>query len=193
MSLIVDFHTVTWTQEELDAGVAILQKMSFCQEGPEGLPVEIFEKFLQIKKNISTELVAFNTRGELFLRRRPSRAQNPSELFPRQWHSLGVTHGKNEYLRDTFARLKKQELGGGEIKNIAEVLPPVEAKDPQRGIYLCRVFVGETDDLPQDDTQRYFSEDTIPWEELVLSHRTVIIPQALAYRRLLVKSGIWQK
>lgn len=178
MSQIVNSESTTWTQNELKEGKAFLQKMGKCQDAGD-LPAEIFEEFLKIKKNISTEVVIFNREGKIYLRRRPSEQENSSEPFQNQLHSLGVTHRKNEYLHDTLVRLRKQELGNSKIKTLSEVFPPVEAKDPQRGIYLCRIFIGEIDDLPQDANQGYFRKEEIPWNELVPSHRDSIIPYAL--------------
>lgn len=176
---MINPQSIDWTGEERKLGVAILEKIAYCQNMGKGFPGEVFEAHVRSKKNISTEVVIFDNEGRVYLIERPSLAENPSEPFPGQLHSPGVTHGKNETTEDTFRRLESKELGEQSLRNI-KFVGEEEVEDPQRGMYLLRIFTAVTYAEPKNPRGKFYRPEDIPCERLVGCHRETILPQALA-------------
>ena len=174
----INAESTDWSPEESMAAVAFLEKIAYCQDQGKGMPGPVFEAHVRSKKNISTQIVIHNGAGEVYLIQRPTREQNPSEAYPGKWHSPGVTHGKNELTDpDTFNRLVAREFGGVEFTGAVEMGSP-EVKDAERGTYLLRVFLAGIDGAPKNPRGRFFARSEIPWDDLVASHRDVILPTA---------------
>jgi len=110
--MVVDPKSIKWTAEEESLAIAVLEKIAYCQDAGKGVPGPVFEAHVQSKKNISTEMVIFNQAGQIYLIKRPSLAENPSEPYPDQWHSPGATHWRNHSTEDTLQRLVDKEFGG---------------------------------------------------------------------------------
>lgn len=183
MLVNINPSSTDWTEEEVSVAVAVLQKIAYCQNMGKGFPGEVFEAHVVSKKNISTEVVIFDNEGRVYLIERPSLAENPSEPYPGQLHSPGVTHGKNEFtMFDTFQRLEKREFGGVALENIEHVAEQ-EVGDPQRGIYLLRIYTATTNEEPKNPRGKFYRPEDIPWDRLVESHRDVILPIALASKK----------
>lgn len=149
------------------------------------LPPAVFEALLQAHKKISTELVIFNLKGEVLLKKRPSLEENPAEPFPNQWHSLGVTHAPSESTQDAFDRLVRDELGNN-VK-LSEVFDVglIDVNDSERGRCLSFVKIvtlsgGEI--TKKGGVGEFFDPDNLP-SPIVVNHRNLIIPAAVKKAR----------
>lgn len=177
----MDAGSYVWTDEEQRAGVALFRKIVTTQDAGKYLPIEVFEAKLSAGKNISTEMVVFDREGRVYLIERPGLDTSPHEPFPGLWHTPGVTHMGNERFESTVARLEKREFGG-ELENVTFV-DTAEAADPPRGLYLLLIHYAFVYAELANPRGRFFRQDDIPWDQLVTSHREVILPKALkAYR-----------
>jgi ADP-ribose pyrophosphatase YjhB (NUDIX family) len=172
---MVDTRSVEWTEEQEKVAIAVLEKIVFCQDQGKLLPGHVFEAHVRSKKSISTELVLFNERDEIYLVKRPSLEENPSEAYPNQWHNPGVILAKNESLEDTFKRLRTRE--GVRFANLEEI-GIFDARD-HRGWFLLRVFIARAIGEQANPKGRWFKKDEIPWEGLVNAQREVILPKAI--------------
>ncbi len=182
-SVTIEARSTGWSPGEEKVAIDVLQKIACCEDAGKGLPIAVFEAFVAAKKNISTEVVVFNERGGIYLIQRKSREESPTEPYPNQWHTPGVTHQKNETHEGAFARLVKREFGEMPILRRSFV-DDREGADPPRGPYILRIFAVELAAAPKNPRGRWFSVDDIPWEELVPGHRNTIIPLALAHHKL---------
>lgn len=174
---MIDPKDVNWTDEEQARGVAVLEKISFCQAQGVGLPGAVYEAHIQSKKNTSTEMGLWQLvdgMPHLYLVRRPTKAEVPHEPYPGQLHVPGVTHMKRDRVKDTFERLRRRE--GLAFTHAREVCLPQEVVDRERGAYTLRIFVAEATGEPTNPKGQFVSLDSIPWRELVESHRRVIVP-----------------
>ncbi|MGC9603057.1 MAG: hypothetical protein ABSF47_01150 [Minisyncoccia bacterium] len=174
---MINITSADWTGYEKSIAIAVLQKIAYCQDKGKGLPVEVFEPFCRSKKNISTELVIFNEKGEIYLVKRPSLNENPSEPYPEQYHSPGATHDKNETLENTLERLRRRE--GVNFSSVEGVYPPRDSRDKERGRYLLCIFIADAIGAQTNAKGRFFKQEDIPWSELVSVHREIIVPAAL--------------
>lgn len=174
-----------WSRADINVAVMVLGKIVDFTRAKRPLPSEVFELMTQAKKNISTEAVVFNPRGELYLVRRPSVLDSPHEPYPDQWHSPGVTHNAYESNAEALVRLLDRELGSVTVVEQHDV--GVEEVDgPPRGRYLLMIKVvlvrGES---LSGSRGQFVATTNIPWEHLVESHRTTIIPAAINKARTL--------
>ena len=177
--LAVDPLTPDWSSDGEFLGTMVLEKIASCQDQGKGMPGHLFEAHVRSKKNISTEMVLRNAAGQVYLAQRPTREENPSEAYPGQWYAPGVTHTKNEFTDpDTFRRLVQRELGGVDFTDLKEVANR-EVKDVERGMYLLRIFTARVEGAPRNPKGRFFDLLKIPWDELVKSHRDIILPTVL--------------
>lgn len=178
MSQVFDATSPEWAPKEVEAAVLVLEKVRLTQVLGKSLPGPVFEGHLAGKKNVSTEGVFFNG-DSVYLIKRSSRLENASEPYPDMWHSPGVTHYPLESNQQGFARLIKRELGDVEILD------------------QCGPFLGEGHDLPRaryvllttptlirgapnaDARGKLFRISEIPWDDLIASHRTTILPLAI--------------
>lgn len=177
---LVNVTSATWTDEEKGVGKAILQKISFCEDERARLG-PMFEPWVKAKKNISTEVVLFNDREEIYLIRRPSKEEKPDEPYPNQDHTPGVTHNKHDTIADTFKALEKREFGGVAMSSV-DFVGINEAQDPPRGPYLLLIHVATiANAMPVNPRGRWVAIKGIPWNNLVTSHREKIIPAALEW------------
>lgn len=178
---VINVASTTWTDDEKDYGKVILQKISFCEDERARLG-PMFEPWVEAKKNISTEVVLFNDRYEIYLIRRPSKEEKPDEPYPNQDHTPGVTHNKHDKLPDTFKALEKREFGGVAMNSV-DFVGIAEVQDPPRGPYLLLVHAATIDAAPVNPRGRWVAIKDIPWENLVTSHREKIIPMAIMWRK----------
>ncbi|MBI3334874.1 MAG: hypothetical protein HY001_00015 [Candidatus Portnoybacteria bacterium] len=176
---VIDVTSTRWTEEEKDYGKVVLEKISHCEDERARLGL-MFEPWVGAKKNISTEVVLFNNKGEVYLIQRPSEEEKPDEPYPNQYHTPGVTHNKHDRIPDTFKALEKREFGGVEMRSIAFVGID-EVQDPPRGPYLLLIHATTTDATPVNPKGRWVAIRDIPWDNLVPSHREKILPKALAW------------
>ncbi|MBI4095143.1 MAG: hypothetical protein HY435_03050 [Candidatus Liptonbacteria bacterium] len=172
---MVDPKSTEWTDEEQEVAVAILGKIAYCQNKGKDMPGEVFEAHVRSKKNISTELALFNEKGKLYLVRRPTPWESPSEPYPGQLHCPGVTHGKNEFLGNTFERLKRRE--GVDFDWVIPAAT-VDATDSERGMYTLRIFIALARGIPTNPRGAFFFPHT-DGDGLVASHRDFVIPAAM--------------
>ena len=171
-----DPYNCGWNQDETARAVEILEKIARCQDHDYGVPGKVFEAHLRSKKNISTEMGIFDALGRIYLIQRPTLAENPNEPYPGQYHSPGVTHGKNEFTDpDTIQRLVNREFGGVQIVDLRKV-DERDIRDEQRGMYRLLIFVGRVEAEPKNSRGRFFDLNEIPWDQLVKSHREIILP-----------------
>lgn len=150
------------------------------------LPLEVFEAHLKTFKTVSTEAVLINEPGEVFLSRRPSSEKSPHEPFPGQWHCPGVTH-----LLDEDGMVANTRLFGKEIGTDVRIIDgparvtrgdgsPLESFEPVRGRYLLLVLLFRTRGIPKGSHPgRFFAKGEIPWDEVQVVHRNIILPAAL--------------
>ncbi len=179
--MVINIDSAEWSAEEIEAGVAVLRKIAHCYDTVGRIPGKVYEAHLRSKKNISTEMVVFNERGEVYLIERPPLEENPSEPFPGELHSPGVTHLQGEFTEpDTFNRLVRSEFGGRSLRMVqkAEELDHSEA---MRGMYRLIIYVGMTDGEPVNPRGRFYGINEIPWDRLVASHREVVVPAGIRH------------
>lgn len=176
---VINVASAAWTDEEKDYGKAVLQKISHCEDERARLG-PMFEPWVGAKKNISTEIVLFNNREEIYLIRRPSKEEKPDEPYADRDHTPGVTHNKHDVIADTFKALEKREFGGVAMSSVASV-GVAEAQDPPRGPYLLLIHAATIDATPVNPKGRWVAIKDIPWDNLVTSHREKIIPAALEW------------
>lgn len=167
-----------WTPEEVETALAVLEKIAFCQNQEVDMPGSVFEAHVRSKKNISTEAVILDSAGRIYLVRRPTLEENPSEAYPSQLHCPGVTHGKNEFTEDSFRRLEAREFGGVKFASVAEITSS-EIHD-ERGLYMLRIYLCAVTEEPHNLRGQFYRPEDIPWSEVVSYHRNIVIPAALA-------------
>ena len=169
-----------WTQEERDLAVAILEKIAYCQNQGQYLPIDVYEAHLRSKKNISTEVVIFNEKGEVYLVERPTLQENPNEPYPGELHSPGTTHPKNESLEDSLKRLARSE--GVTFTNIRQIELAEEPGDVKRGRYLMLIFIADAAGTQTNPKGRFYAIWEIPWERVQITHREIVLPKAFEAR-----------
>lgn len=185
MSQVFDATSTKWTADELRAAEQFFAKIAATRSITEvrrRLPGPVFEGFRQNMKNVSTEGVFFNERGEVYLIRRPSLETKPHEPYPNMWHSPGETHS-DEWNGDVFKRLIPEELGQIEI---LDQLGPFldEGHDLPRARYVLLITPTLIRGTPNADARgRFFRISDIPWDQLVASHREKILPHAIQEAR----------
>lgn len=182
MSQVFNSSSTAFSAEELDVAAQFFAKVAATRailKVRTRLPRPVFEGFRQNVKNVSTEGVFFNEHEEVYLIKRPSLAMTPHEPYPDKWHSPGETHGSHESNHDVFKRLIHEELGS--IK-VLEQLGPFfqEGHDPPRAWYELLITPALIRGVPNADARgKFFNIGKIPWDDLVGSHRTIILPLAI--------------
>ncbi len=183
MPRLVDPTTTVWTEEERVAALDVLAKIALCEK--EGMRLEnIHEARTRgAVKNISTEAVCFNEKdSSVYLIERPSLEENPDEAYPHAKHSPGVTHGALETDEMALERLIAREFGG--VKpNEVRFIGKENATDPPRGLYLLliHVLIFKWGAEPKNLKGRFYRREEIPWDELIQSHKNIILPKALKW------------
>jgi hypothetical protein len=152
----------------------------------ENLPTDVFEELSKCHKKVATELMVFDTVGRILLIRRPGLEESPAEAFPGQLHGPGVTHKPLERAEDAWQRLKEKELGGAVILDGPHRVDDTENIQPPRGMILqiLHIVLVDAETLPENEKQSFYCVDSIPWDELVTTHRDVLVPSAVVHARV---------
>lgn len=175
-----------WSADEIRNAVEVLVEIKQSLQERK-LPSEVFEAHLTTFTKISTEAVLVNEQGKVFLSCRPSRKESLHEPFPGQWHCPGVTHLPDEDGSVAYTRLFGREIGldvqiiNGPARVTRGDGSPLESFEPVRGRYLLLVLLFRIRGIPKGiHPGRFFAVSEIPWDELQIVHRKVILPAALA-------------
>ncbi len=174
-----------WLETHEDLAVRVFQEIRTAQRNKQGMPPAIYEAFLPTHTKKSTELVIFDDTGRIYLVRRPSKEQKPSEPYPNQLHSPGVTHQTGETWETSFQRLRDTELGPNAVL-IEPVFAGIKSvDDPVRGLYDLHIYVTrlEGGELMAGADAKFYKLSEIPQDELVASHRDIILPNAIVKAR----------
>lgn len=178
---------------------AALRKLTACARVNARLGPTIAEERTRMKKNISTEMCIFqgvSGRTQVYLQKRDSLAKNPLEPYPDMYCAWGTGHEAFESVSDTFYRVQKKLGTEFPLAIPVEMFPKegeylLEAEDSPRGVYLLRIFVTVPMGNAVSPNGHWFCIEDIPWNELVPSHRHVIIPRAIQKFQQLCGQG-WQ-
>lgn len=163
-------EVLRWIKETIDEG--------------EYLPPEVFEAHVKTYRKTSTEVVFFDTEGRIFLSYRPE--ENVHDPYRGKWHSPGVTHLRDDKGSQPYLRLLRTEISEGSVNIDGPYLVGEKPSDePQRGPYNLRIHIARVFDGEQSLRSKgtFFPIDEIPYDQLVESHRNIVIPTALAYAR----------
>ena len=171
---LINPESTEWTEEETKTTLAVLAKMANCQRATGRLPLSVFEAFTAAKLNVAFEIVCFDAEGRVLLGRRPSKKENPDEPYPGLWHSFGVTLRSFEAPEEAMKRFVATEATLAKLEFVGWAW----SVNPPRGPYIQLIFWAEVEEEPQ--TGELFKEEDIPWDELVPSHREILLPKALA-------------
>lgn len=170
--------SLTWSLEEEEMACQVLEKIKNFQDHLVRLPERVFEAHARSKKNVSTEMVAFNDLGQIYLIRRPSFEKNPNEPYPNQLHVPGATLKRSETLQTSIERLERRELRGVRCSK-THLVDCSEVYDEQRGGYILRIVLARTRSQSVNSRGKFYAISDIPWKELVSSHRDIILPKAI--------------
>lgn len=182
--VIINTVSVEWTEDEKFLWNGMRKKLALCFEKGARLG-QIYEDFLALKKNISTEAAIFNQEGMLYVVRRPSKDEKVEEPYPNMEHCPGTTHELQDAFPDTVLRIGIREFNKP-LLHVVPVFPEAgkflpEVQDPPRGPYLQCVIVAMAPGDPINKRGRFVPIGQIPWDQMVASHRNVVIPEALRF------------
>ena len=179
---MIDSSSLTWSDEERAVAIEVLKKIRTCSLARQPYPADVFEAQAASKKNVSTEGVFVNERGQVYIIKRPSLVQNPTEPYPDFWHSPGVMHAAFEDNDEAFARLVKSELGD---VTILERRGPIaiEAEAPPRAKFTMLIMPTLISGTPNKTRGQFVDVADIAWDTLLACHRHQILPIALTEAR----------
>ncbi len=160
-------------REKRELILRVLREIEHLQKKGRRLPPDVFEAHLESKKNLSTIVAVFNARGRVFLIKRPGFKENPSELYPNQLHFPGVTHMKDERLRDTLRRLAREE--GLRLTRLMN-LGIHEVYYRGRGLYVVYLFAARARGRQANPRGKFFDLAKIPRAKLIVAERKEILP-----------------
>lgn len=171
---------------------AVLQKLACCAKYKARIGPELYELQTLTKLNVSCEMVGFNDRGQVYLVQRLPLVDSPHEPYPDCWHALGSGLEPSDHWEDVFIRVARKFGEYVVLDHITHVEPvgyPPIANDPPRGPYLLQIFIARIVGMPTNPRGRFFSRVEIPWDDLVTSHKNIILPSA--FRQYDTKRFSW--
>ncbi len=169
-----------WTPQSEKDAVSLLRTIERDAKTRQ-LPSEVFEAFVRTFKKVATELVIFNEKGHIYLTKRLSKEQNPTDPYASEWHIPGAMHSARETSEMVYQRLLKNEIGSAVKLDEPVQVGVYEVDDGRRGMFyglinVTRVSSGE---IPINEYAAFFDPKELP-EPIVSFHRDMVIPQACA-------------
>lgn len=163
----------TWLRHERELAIRVLREIGDLQKKGKRLPPDIFEAHLKSKKNVSTIVAVFDAKERVFLIRRPGLKENPAELYPNQLHFPGVTHMKDERLRDTLRRLVRDE--GLRFSRLMS-LGVREVYYRGRGLYAVYLFAARARGRQANPRGEFFDLAAARRVKVIAAERREILP-----------------
>ena len=171
---LVDVDNREWTPVERAVAVAILTKYANCVRARVVIPEPVFEANLLGNKSVNTDVAVIHTSKEgkrIYLSRRTS-----SEIFTGKLHLPGVTH-RYESLLEATQRLLNTELSVFNFQ-IADLTPlgVLDLQDLPRGPVQSNLYLARIDSVPEGLEKDFYIASEIPWDDILVSHKTVTLP-----------------
>lgn len=171
---------------------AVSKKLACCAEHKARIGPELYELQTLTKLNVSCEMVGFNVWGHVYLVQRQPLVESPHEPYPDFWHTLGSGLEPYEEWENVFVSVARKFGEHVVLEHITYVNPvgyPPIAHDLPRGPYLLQIFIARIVGIATNPRGRFFNRAEIPWDDLVPSHKNIILPAA--FRKYDTKRFSW--
>jgi hypothetical protein len=144
------------------------------REGPLGK--DLYNELGFYLTSIGIEAVALRVSGqgrlEVYLTQR-----SVGDAYPLQWHCPGSVLRRREYIENVMERLAQREFKAP-IHSFSYVDEFFHQE--QRGWFLMKVYVVNTNDVSEGPDRRWYPVDALP-ARIVAHHANEIIPRAVRY------------
>jgi hypothetical protein len=146
------------------------------------IPPDVFEAHAKTCNKISYECFLFDKDGKVYLEYRPPSATDP---YAGQLHSLGVTRLTNELEQAAWRRLLRDEIGKDANLDGPHFCSGIDSIEPERGLYHMRVHIARVSafSFVSKANGRFYAVNEIPYDDMVKSHRELLLPIALSFAR----------
>ena len=176
--LLDRIHTdeTQWTDLEIAIALRVFKKHANCKRQRVKLPAQVFQADVEGNKTINSDLAILDANGWVYLVRRETKDENPNELWPGMLHLPGHTHDL-EWLQEATEHLLHTEVAAFGLK-YADLrrVAVVEFEEPLLGIAQSNLFVVRVSKIPSGIKGQFYRYAEIPWDEVVIAHKSVSLP-----------------
>lgn len=168
---LLNAGSLEWSEAGEHLTAAAMAKYSNCVRNKKNVPHSVFETHNRGTKTVNSDIAIFDPKGRIYLVGR-----EPGQLWADTIHLPGTTHAY-EWLQEATERLLATELKNFSLKySDLKRVEVLELQDEPRAMCQSNLFTTWIETTPAGTEEKFFAKDSIPWNQVVFSHRTVTLP-----------------